>query len=195
MEGWKAAVASADGALIERAVDGDTEAFGELFDAYGAAVLRYFQVRSASFGVAADLCAETFAAALESLDRYHPAAGTPAAWLYGIARNKYLHWLRSVEVERRASHRLRIHLPLPHCDDLDLVDLRADLAALIGPLEVGLARLSDGTRRAVELRIMDELPYEEVARQLGCSSGAARLRVARGLDALLTHLGTGLEDT
>jgi DNA-directed RNA polymerase specialized sigma24 family protein len=33
-----------------------------------------------------------------------------------------------------------------------------------------------------------DLPYDEVATRLGCSQGAARVRVSRGLDALLIRM-------
>lgn len=183
-----------DAASLLRALDGDAEAFGDFFDTHGAGVLRWLQVRTADFSVAADLCAETFAAALESLDRYDQTTGTPTAWLYGIARHKHQHWLRSENVERRARERLKILLPGHHSDDLDLIELRADLAGMIGPLEEGLARLPDGTRNAVKLRILAELPYSQVATHLGCSEGAARVRVSRGLDMLLAHLEAEVTD-
>lgn len=182
-------MSSADSSALRRALAGDAEAFGEFFDAHAARMLRYFQIRTADGAVAADLCAETFASALESLDRYEAGLGTPLRWLYGIARHKYQHWLDAAQVERQARERLRIQLRGEHCDELDLVELRADLAHLVGPLEEGLAKLSDGVRLAVQLRVVDELPYAKVAELLECSEGAARVRVSRGLDALLAHLG------
>ena len=39
-------------------------------------------------------------------------------------------------------------------------------------------------RRALELRVVQQLDYEEVAGALGCSQNAARLRVSRALRAL-----------
>jgi len=44
-------------------------------------------------------------------------------------------------------------------------------------------------RRALELRVLDQLPYEEVAGRLGCSENAARLRVSRALRSLTLRLG------
>ena len=38
--------------------------------------------------------------------------------------------------------------------------------------------------QALELRVIQQLDYEEVAGRLGCSQNAARLRVSRGLRAL-----------
>ena len=39
-------------------------------------------------------------------------------------------------------------------------------------------------QRALELRVVQQLDYEEVAGALGCSQNAARLRVSRALRAL-----------
>ncbi|HEY7455111.1 MAG TPA: sigma factor, partial [Thermoleophilaceae bacterium] len=44
--------------------------------------------------VAADLTAETFAAALVARDRYRPELGAPTTWLYGIASHKLSDWRR-----------------------------------------------------------------------------------------------------
>ena len=39
-------------------------------------------------------------------------------------------------------------------------------------------------RKALELRVVQQLEYEEVAGALGCTQNAARLRVSRALRAL-----------
>ena len=44
-------------------------------------------------------------------------------------------------------------------------------------------------RRALELRVVQQLDYDEVAGALGCSQNAARLRVSRALRALGLKLG------
>jgi RNA polymerase sigma factor (sigma-70 family) len=182
--------ASSDPDLLERARDGDVEAFARFYDQESEPLLRWFRRRTAAADVAADLCAETFATVLGSLDRYEARRGrAPAAWLYGIAHNEFRHWLRRRQVQDRARHRLGISLRVPEPDDLDLIELRADLETLAGPLEVALATLSDPVRRAVLLRVVDELPYASVAGRLGCSEGAARVRVSRGLAQMLDHLG------
>jgi RNA polymerase sigma-70 factor (ECF subfamily) len=57
-------------------------------------------------------------------------------------------------------------------------------------LRDALASLGDGERLAVELRVLEELDYEEIAGRLGISNGAARVRVFRGLDRLRRHVST-----
>ena len=51
-------------------------------------VRAYFAVRTRRPEVAADLTAETFAAALRGVARYRRRQEPAAAWLYAIARNK-----------------------------------------------------------------------------------------------------------
>ena len=48
-------------------------------------------------------------------------------------------------------------------------------------LQSGDGALPAEQRRALELRVIEQLDYEEVAGRLGCSQNAARLRVSRGL--------------
>jgi RNA polymerase sigma factor (sigma-70 family) len=178
---------------LRRAASGDVEAFAEFFDANAPAVLRFLQLRTAAADVAADLCAETFAAALTQLDSFDPERGSGSAWIHGIARNKHSNWLRSRRVEHRARRRLGIASPSEEVDDLDIIELRVDLARLVGALPAALSELSDGVREAVVLRIVDELPYATVAERLRCSEVAARVRVSRGLNTLLDVLGPSEE--
>jgi Sigma-70, region 4 len=51
-------------------------------------------------------------------------------------------------------------------------------------LAAALATLSEPVRRAIELRVVDELPYADLAARLQISEQAARARVSRGLTAL-----------
>ena len=51
-----------------------------------------------------------------------------------------------------------------------------------------LAALSEPNRQAVQLRVVDELPYQEVARRLNISEQTARARVSRSLSALAATL-------
>jgi RNA polymerase sigma-70 factor (ECF subfamily) len=60
----------------------------------------------------------------------------------------------------------------------------ADLADLRAAVRDALRSMSPRVAEAVALRIGEDLSYDEVARRLKCSPGAARVRVARGLDQL-----------
>ncbi|MCL4368472.1 MAG: sigma-70 family RNA polymerase sigma factor, partial [Actinobacteria bacterium] len=61
---------------------------------------------------------------------------------------------------------------------------------LWGDVMAALDHLPDHERRALELRVLDELPYDEVAHKLTITPAAARLRVSRALKRLSQALGT-----
>jgi RNA polymerase sigma-70 factor, ECF subfamily len=51
-------------------------------------------------------------------------------------------------------------------------------------LAAALEQMTGGERDAVHLRVVAELDYREIATRLGCTEGAARRRVHRGLARL-----------
>ena len=162
----------------------DADLFGQFFDRYYGEVSQFFWLRSADAEVAADLTAETFAAALEGLERFDAARGTAAGWLFGIADKQLRQWLRRGRVDRRSRDRLRLD-PIPFEEGgYERVEALRDIGRLVEPLAAALAALPQPVRRAVELRVLDQLEYAAVANRLACTEGAARVRVSRGLKRL-----------
>jgi RNA polymerase sigma factor (sigma-70 family) len=104
--------------------------------------------------------------------------------LYGIAAKEVSHFFRRRGVEQRAVRRLG--LERPRVDE----ESEARIAALVEGDEYqvllgrALEQLPDQTRATVELRVVAELEYAEIARRLGCSPAAAITRVHRGLAQL-----------
>jgi RNA polymerase sigma factor (sigma-70 family) len=171
----------------------DAGDFDELYRRESEGVLVFFARRTFDPEVALDLTAETFAQAylgwrgLRGVSREERQA-----WLYTIARRRLSRYLRRGRVERRALRRLGIQAPRAHEDDLALIEERAGLAPLRAAVSGELVRLSGEQQRALELRIVQERPYAEVASDLGISELAARARVSRGLRALARALDVPL---
>ena len=175
-------------AELLRASSWDSEAFGILYDRYAAALLAYFHRRTACAQSAADLTAETFAAAFVARRRYVAAGAPVAAWLFGIARHKLFDANRAQRIDARARRRLRMERVVLDDEELRRVEELADMALLRGEVQDALAALAPESAEAVRLRVVNELPYAEVARRIGCSEGAARVRVARALTRLAERL-------
>ena len=173
-----------DGWLLRRARD-DPEAFAAFYERNVDAVLAWFHRRTGNAAVSGDLTAETFAQAFRWRRRFDPARGSSGrAWLFGIAANLHRDWVRRAAVDDRARRKLGITTPTVTDDDLERILDRVDLAAQHDELRAGLDRLTPRVRHAVVLRVALDLPYVTVAERLGCSVGAARERVSRGLAAL-----------
>lgn len=174
-----------DASLLAAARD-DPDAFGELYDRYAQAVRDYFARRTGDRSAALELTAETFAQAWLVRTRFRDeAAGSAAPWIYGIARNVLLMSIRRRALERRAAERLGV-LELLSGAEWEPFSTPEDAWA-DGADEL-LDSLPADQREAVRLRVVEDLGYAEVAAVLGTTSGAARVRVHRGLMTLRKHL-------
>jgi RNA polymerase sigma-70 factor, ECF subfamily len=165
----------------------DPAAFRELYDRWADQLLGYFYRRVLDPEIAADLLAETFAVAFERRRRFRDIGRPGAAWLYGIAGKELAHWFRRQEVERRAVRRLAIDVPPLDDESIARIEALADMDAHRAALAAALPQMTDSERHAVELRVVGELGYGEIAARLDCTESAARVRVHRGL-ARLNHL-------
>ena len=179
--------AKTDAALLAEARS-DADAFAEVCRRHAAALEAWFIRRTADPGIAADLTAETFAQAWRSRERFRDEAqGSAAPWLYGIAANLHRQYCRRRRVETAA--RRRLGMPLrDFAVELDAVESRLDSARLGPALRAAVAALPPRQREAVELRVVRELPYPDIASRLGCSLGVARLNVSRALVSLRARL-------
>jgi RNA polymerase sigma-70 factor (ECF subfamily) len=160
------------------------EAFVTFYQRHAEGLLRYFARRTLEADAAAELTAETFAEAYASRSRYRDVGSEAAAWLFGIARHQLSRFFRDGGVDARARRRLGMPEREVSEEDHERIERLADLAAVRRLVADALDRLPVGERRAVSLRVVDELPYDEVARALACSQEAARARVSRGLRRL-----------
>ena len=74
-------------------------------------------------------------------------------------------------------------------DDLERVERLADFDALGDRVRTAMGSLPSSQAGALMLRVGEGFAYREVALRLGCTEGAARVRVSRGLTALAEELG------
>ncbi len=165
----------------------DSAAFGYFYDRNVDDILSFFERRTGCAHTSADLTAETFAEALRGLFRFKPSKGDARAWLFGIARHQLSHFLRRQEVSQRSLKRLGIGIrPIDtdNSDSLNRVEALVDSARLRKSLAGAWSQLPSGLAEAVMLRVGEELNFDEVGRRLGCTPGAARVRVSRGLNRL-----------
>jgi RNA polymerase sigma factor (sigma-70 family) len=184
-----------DTELLAAALAGDGEAFGAFYRRHARRIAAFHLARTHEAQDAADLTAETFAAALEALHRFDPERGEPIAWLFGIARHRVAQLHRRGAVEDRARRRMGIErLPL---DDAALEQVEAAASAELVRVELreGFDALPPDQRDAVALRVLLDHEYAEVADAAGISEVVARKRVSRGLSALRARLASGKTDS
>jgi RNA polymerase sigma-70 factor (ECF subfamily) len=169
----------------------DPQAFRELYERYAAWMRSWFLRHTGSESAALDLTAETFAQAFGAARRFRDEAdGSAAPWLFGIGRNLLRQYHKHNRIETAARERLGVPVAFAECEDYERVDERDEAVTLAPRLRRALRALPSEQRRAVQLRVIHQLPYEEVAGRLGCSQNAARLRVSRALRAITTQISS-----
>ena len=164
-------------------LSGDPEDFGRFYDRYAEALLGYFMRRTGDPEIAADLTAETFAAALVARRRFRRGATPAIAWLFGIAQHKLADQRRNGHAEDRMRRRLGME-PVPLLsEDVEVIRWLGDeVAAQL------VDRLPADQRHVVREHVIEERAYAEIAREEQTSQAAIRQRVHRALRALRDHL-------
>lgn len=157
----------------------------ELYRAHARRLAGYLMRATGDAEVAADLTAETFAAALVARDRYRPELSAPTTWLYGIAAHKLSDWRRRGFAEDRARRRLGIERPALSAEDVAEFSRLADEVTVVALLE----ELPTEQRHAVRARLIDDRAYGDIAVAEGVSEAAIRQRVSRGLANLRQRIG------
>ena len=143
---------------------------------------------TASPELAADLAAETFARALESVDGYDQAKGRADQWLFGIARNVLGSSYRAGAWKRRHASAWA----WAAWWSMTMPSTIARLSEESGEEAArALAALPEEQRQAIEARRHGRPDYEEIAGKLRCSRAVVRQRVSRGLSTLRARLAGG----
>jgi RNA polymerase sigma-70 factor (ECF subfamily) len=167
----------------------DPQAFREFYERYAVWLHAWLQRETRSETAALDLTAETFAQAWRMLRRFQDMAdGSGAPWLFGIARNLLRQYHKHNRIETAARARLGLPAAFAESDDYEAVDERMEAARLQPALRVAVGTLPAEQREALELRVVEQLSYDEVAGRLGCSTNAARIKVSRALKALTLQM-------
>lgn len=163
----------------------EPQAYREFYERYAVWVRAWFQRETGSETAALDLTAETFAEAWHSSRRFRDmAGGSGAPWLFGIARNLLRQYHKHNRIETAARARLGLPAAFAESEEFERVDERMEAARLGPALQDAVGALPAEQRQALELRVVQQLSYDEVAGRLGCSQNAARLKVSRALKAL-----------
>jgi RNA polymerase sigma-70 factor (ECF subfamily) len=170
--------------LVERAQDGETEAFGRLYDHYNDTVYRYIYYRVGSKATAEDLTSETFLRALRRIGTFTWQGRDFGAWLVTIARN--------LVADHFKSSRFRLEVTTGEMLDANEVERSPEDSVLESlsneALLTAVRKLNPQQQECVTLRFLQGLSVAETARVMGKNEGAIKTlqyRAVRTLARLL----------
>lgn len=174
-----------DGELMARARAGERAAFCVL-------VLRHFEpvatfaakmLRDEERGL--EVTQETFVRAFRYRESYRPEAGSVRGWIFSIATNR----VRDAARRRKDEPESLAFAAEPVAASEDALATLAR-GALREAVLAALDDLPPEYREVVVLKYLEDLSYEEVAKALGLTLGAARMRALRARDLLARRLAT-----
>jgi RNA polymerase sigma-70 factor (ECF subfamily) len=172
-----------EGALTRSAED--AEAFCEFYLANVQRLVVFFTRRTLNAEVALDLTGETFAVALQRRSQFRGGSDAEAeGWLFAIARSQLAHYWRRGLAERRALEQMGVDPPEVALHELERIEELAELPELRGRVRRAMAAIHPQQAYAVQQRVVEERPYDDLAAELGVSQDVVRARVSRGLRAL-----------
>ena len=150
-----------------------TQQIEDLYRMNGSELLRYIR-KCGGGSCSEDLLQETFVRAMEKPERVR-SARSPRAWLYGIARNVVLEFLR----KQSRIKELTIDPPAPARPEENprLIELRS-----------AMTKLPHNQYEALRLRLDAGFSYEEIAITLNIPVGTVRSRLHHAVRKLRAAL-------
>jgi RNA polymerase sigma-70 factor (ECF subfamily) len=172
--------------LLERAREGDVDAFGELVRLFERPVFNLAYRMLGNAAEAEDAAQEAFLRAYTHLDRYDPERSFKT-WLLSITSNYCIDRLR----KRRLTW-LSLEEPLPPHPALVSSEAGPEATAIAHELSVQIQTMLDGLsdeyRIVVILRYWYDLSYIEIAEILETTESAVKSRLFRARQALAKQL-------
>lgn len=166
---------SAEAELVQRAQQGQREAFGELFERLHQPVLNYVYHMLGERQAAEDITQEAFLRAQEHIAHLGPPWDFKS-WIYRIAGNLAIDLVRAEKPWLDTEQSEDVPEPVTTRRPLERSVQREETRLNVRKT---LASLPPPYRQALILREMNGLSYDEVARALECSNDNARQLVHR----------------
>ena len=173
--------------LIRQVLDGDQEAFGQLVTAYEKPVYNLCLRMTGNPEDARDLAQEAFLKAWQGL-RFYKFEAAFSTWLYRLTSNVCIDFLRqqkrrqtvslTVEDDRESAVEAELADPAPLPEEQVLYDEQRRAVA------AAMEQLEDDFRLILTLRVVENLPYEEIASIMDLKVGTVKSRLARARNKL-----------
>jgi len=173
-----------DEAVLTRAVQGDQEAFGMLYERYVGRIYNYVYYRTGNQHDAEDLTARVFFRAIRSINNYQDRGLPISAWLYRIAHNLVANW------HRDKSRRPEILLD----DGLSMIPASEHPETTLLQVEENerllkiIRKLPPERQQLLILKFIDHLSNAEIGQIMGRTEGAIKSLYHRTLLSLRDEL-------
>ena len=183
-----------DDALIRRAAQKDEQAFEQLMLLHQKAVYNICYRMAGNAEDALDLSQEVFLKLWRTLEQYQFDAAF-STWLYRMTQNACIDFLRrqkrqqhaslTVSDDEAAGKELSVPDPAPLPEDRVIFNEKQEA------IRTAMNALPPDFREILELRVVRNRPYEQIAQIMGLPVGTVKSRLARARLQLKKRLEAG----
>ena len=181
-----------DRQLVERAQKGDKQAFGLLVDKYQRKLARLLSRFIRDPAEVEDVTQEAFIKAYRALPAFR---GDSAfyTWLYRIGINTAKNYLMalgrraptSTEVEAEEAEGFEEGEQLRDINTPESLLLSNEIAETVNAT---IEKLPEELRKAIQMRELEGMSYEDIAQAMDCPIGTVRSRIFRAREAIAEQL-------
>jgi RNA polymerase sigma-70 factor (ECF subfamily) len=161
--------------LVDRAKDGDADAFGRLYDMHIDRVYRHIYYRVGNVADAEDLTQQVFLKAWQAIGRYKKTASPFIAWLIRISHNLVIDFYRSSKAKTYLD--FDTIASGPESGPEHLAETHFDQQQV----RRAILELPGDQQQVVLMRFIEDFSYPEIAVSLGKSECAVRVIQHRAL--------------
>ena len=171
-------------AIIDRAIQGEEEAFSILYEENIKKIYNYIYYRTGNIHDAEDLTARVFQRALSHITKYKRTDVPFTAWLYRIAHNLVANWHRDSNRKREVP--LEDHTDLKAKHDLPerAIEKKQEIEHLLNAIH----KLSNDRQMVLILKYVEDLSNKEIGEIMGKTEGAIKSLYHRTLIELRIFL-------
>lgn len=166
--------------LIRRAAEGESSAFGLLYDKYHPAIYRFVYLKVSHREEAEDITHHVFLNAWQNIDTFEDQGLPITSWLYKIAHNKVVDYYRTRRFTANIDEIPEEILNITQGDGQEQAGQRIAIEKVFEALR----SLPEDQQNVVIMRFVEELPHKNIAQVLGKSEGTIRVLQHRAIKSL-----------
>jgi RNA polymerase sigma-70 factor (ECF subfamily) len=175
-----------DNLTLNRAIQGDHEAFGKLYEDYVERIFNYVYYRTGNQHDAEDLTAKVFFRAMRRIPQYQERGLPISAWLYRIAHNLVANW------HRDRGRRPEVSLDegftaIPHSEHPEITLLQLEEQDHL--LRI-IRNLPPDRQQLIILKFVEHMSNSEIGQIMGKTEGAIKSLYHRTLLSLRVEMDT-----
>ena len=157
--------------LVQKCQQGETQAFDSLYDIFGDMVWRLCYRMTGNATEAEDITQEVWVTVWQRIGSFR-CESSFNTWLYRIASNACLQWLR--KSRNRPECSLNKETTVQSRLESDMIG-RDELSHL----QSALSNLPESLRLPLVLKVYEDMSYAEISEVLCCTAAAVKMRICR----------------